>query len=97
MFVALVILLFLLHILFFHSIYIEIEAEISCIAYEEKEIMIIEDMYCPGEKIEFDQKNLSTTSNKKCYKNKCNVREKINIPELDQGRSRKILCDPSRT
>ena len=69
-----------------HSIYIEIEAEISCIAYEEKEIMIIEDMYCPGEKIEFDQKNLSTTSNKKCYKNKCNVREKINIPELDQGR-----------
>lgn len=77
-----------------HSIYVEIEVEISCVAYEEKEIMIIEDMYCPGEKVEFDRVSLSTTSNKKVYKNKCNVKEKINIPELEQGRIIDIDINP---
>ena len=36
-----------------HSVYIEMEVEISCMVYEEKEIKTIQDMYCPGKKMDF--------------------------------------------
>ena len=36
-----------------HSVYIEMEVEISCMVYEEKEIKMIQDMYCPGKKMDF--------------------------------------------
>ena len=31
------------------------EVEISCMAYEEMEIQVIQDMYCPGEKMTFNK------------------------------------------
>ena len=34
------------------------EVEISCMTYEEKEIRTIQDMYCPGQKMEFDCEEL---------------------------------------
>ena len=46
-----------------HTVYIEMEVEISCIVYEEKEIKSIQDMYCPGEKMDFDQTMVNTISN----------------------------------
>lgn len=68
-----------------HSVYIEIEVEISCMAYEEKNIRIIQDMYCPGKKINFNQKMVNTITNKQSKKNLCSIREKINIPEIING------------
>lgn len=68
-----------------HSIYIEIEADISCTAYEEKEVRIIQDMYCPGEKMQFDKIIVNTITNKKQKKNLCSIREKIKVPELENG------------
>lgn len=68
-----------------HSVYIEMEVEIFCMAYEEKEIRAIQDMYCPGEKMNFDKTIVNTTANKQCKKNLCNIREKMNIPELELG------------
>ena len=68
-----------------HSVYVELEVEISCMVYEEKEIKIIEDMYCPGEKMQFNTTMVNTISNKQCIKNICNIREKLNIPELENG------------
>lgn len=68
-----------------HSIYIEMEVEISCMAYEEKEIKTIQDMYCPGEKMNFDKTIVNTITNKQCKKNLCNIREKMNVPELESG------------
>ena len=53
--------------------------------YEEKEVTIIEDMYCPGEKITFNQNMVNTITNKECRKNTCNIREKLNVPELEKG------------
>ena len=38
-----------------HSIYVEIEVGISAIAYENKEINIIEDLYSPGTDLKFDK------------------------------------------
>ena len=68
-----------------HSVYIEIEVEISCMTYEEKEIRILQDMYCPGEKMQFDKSMVNTISNKQHRKNMCNIREKLNVPELNNG------------
>jgi len=68
-----------------HSIYIEIETEISCMVYEEKEIKVIEDMYCPGEKMEFEKNMINTISDKQCKKSMCNIREKVKVPELEDG------------
>ena len=68
-----------------HSIYIEIEVEIYCITYEEKELQIIQDMYCPGEKMQFEKNIVNTISDKQCNRTICNIREKINVPELETG------------
>lgn len=68
-----------------HSVYIEIEVEISCMVYEEKEITTIQDMYCPGEKIEFEKMMVNTITDKQCKRSLCNIREKVNIPELENG------------
>ena len=68
-----------------HSVYIEIETEISCMAYEEKEVKVIQDMYCPGQKMNFEQTMANTITSKQCKKNTCNIREKVNVPELENG------------
>lgn len=51
-----------------HSVYLEMEVEILCECYEQKEINVIEDMYCPGEKVNFDLKEINTISNRKTKK-----------------------------
>ena len=68
-----------------HSVNIEIEVEISCVAYEEKEIKAIQDMYCPGQKMEFNKAMVNTITDKQCKKNMCSIREKINVPEIEVG------------
>ena len=68
-----------------HSVYIEIEVEITCCAYEEKELKIIQDMYCPGERMNFEKNMINTITNKQNKRNICNIREKINIPEIGEG------------
>ena len=77
-----------------HSIYIEIEVEILCMAYEEKEIRIIQDMYCPGQKMEFNKTMVNTITDKQCRKNICNIREKVNIPELEMGTIVDVAINP---
>ena len=77
-----------------HTVYIEMEVEISCMAYEEKEIKTIQDMYCPGEKMEFDKTMVNTISNKQCKKNVCNIREKVNVPELENGNIIDVAINP---
>lgn len=68
-----------------HSVYIELEVEISCMAYEEREIRTIQDMYCPGQKMDFDKTMVNTITDKQCKKNMCSIREKVNVPELENG------------
>lgn len=68
-----------------HSVYIELEVEISCMAYEEREIRTIQDMYCPGQKMDFDKTMVNTITDKQCKKNMCNIREKVNVPEIENG------------
>lgn len=68
-----------------HSVYIELEVEISCMAYEEREIRTIQDMYCPGQKMDFNKTMVNTITDKQCKRNMCNIREKVSVPELENG------------
>ena len=77
-----------------YSVFLEVEIEIKCLAYEEKEIDLIQDMYCPFEKMNFDQKMVNTMTNKQTKKDLCNIREKVNIPELENGNIVDVEINP---
>ena len=53
-----------------HSIYVEAEIEISCFAYEEKTIDLIEDLYSISSDIKFTQKQISVMAEKQNLKDK---------------------------
>ena len=77
-----------------HSVYIEMEVEISCMVYEEKEIKTIQDMYCPGKKMDFKKMMVNTITNKESKKNTCNIREKVNVSGLENGTIVDIVVNP---
>lgn len=66
-----------------HSIYIEVEIEISCFAYETKNINLIEDLYSISSDLNFTQKEITTMSGKQNLKENCDIKEQMNIPEMD--------------
>ena len=65
-----------------HSIYIEVEMEITCSVFEKKELNIIQDLYSPTENLNITQKNITVMHNKQNISNMCSIKEKMNIPEL---------------
>ena len=77
-----------------HSVYIEMEVEISCMVYEEKEIKTIQDMYCPGKKMDFKKMMVNTITNKETKKNTCNIREKVNVSGLENGTIVDVVVNP---
>ena len=66
-----------------HSIYIEIEIGVKCCVYEEKQINLIQDMYSPMENIEIKKKQITTMTNKQNVTNIKQIREKINLKDID--------------
>lgn len=69
-----------------HSIYIEMEIEISCQSYEEKELSIIEDLYSICSNLNYTKNTVRTMANKCKRKEMLSVREKINVPEVADNR-----------
>lgn len=65
-----------------HSIYVEVELEISCNVYEKRELDIIQDLYSPSECLNINQKNITVMQDKRNVKDKCVIKEKMVIPEL---------------
>ena len=69
-----------------HSIYIEVELEISCNVFEKKELNVIQDLYSPSENLDISQKNITVMKNKQNVYNRCLIKEKIIAPELQNAR-----------
>lgn len=65
-----------------HTISIEIEVEISCRAYGNTSVDLIQDMYSTEEDIHFTMKTIETERNKRNITELCNIEEKIVIPEI---------------
>ena len=55
-----------------HSIYVELEYEVSCNVYEEKDMNLIQDMYRPDINLKIERMKIATKSNKT---NKDNTRK----------------------
>ena len=72
-----------------HSITVEIELEIFCNCFEEKEVSIIQDMYSPSMNLGFKENKVSTMVNMKNTYDIVNVRDKV---RLEDGEYTKV-CD----
>lgn len=68
-----------------HSIYIEVEIEISCNVFEKKELSIIQDLYSPTENLAISQKNITVMQNKQNIFNNCSIKEKMVVPEIQNS------------
>lgn len=66
-----------------HSISLDMEIEISVIAYERKEINVIQDLYSPSVNLNFEKKSIRTVQNKSIFRGTFNFnqRELLNIGE----------------
>ena len=69
-----------------NSIYIEVEIEITCLAYEQKEISLIEDMYSIYSNLSFDQSKVDAICEKENLIDICNVTKQISVPELENSK-----------
>lgn len=67
-----------------HSIYIEIEIEVNCCVYEEKPINLIQDMYSPTQNLNFNKKSILAMTNKRNTTNTKQIREKINLKDIEE-------------
>lgn len=65
-----------------HSIYVEAELEISCSAFEKRNMILTEDLYSPTEVLNFTKKEINMINNKNTIKDICSIKEKIDIPEM---------------
>ena len=62
-----------------HGISVEMEFEIFCRVFGNKEVSVIQDMYSPSRNLEFNQNSVSTAVNMKNTKTQINIREKVNL------------------
>lgn len=72
-----------------HSIYIEIEIEAMCNAYENKQIEIIQDLYCPNNDMKYESKNVRIICDKHISKSNLKIDEKIEIADIGVNK----ICD----
>ena len=69
-----------------HSIYVEVEIEISCRAYKTQEINIIQDLYSPTANIMFTKKQVQILQKIESKQSTCNIREKQVVPEIGSNK-----------
>lgn len=74
-----------------HSIATEVELEIFCRVFGNREVSIIQDMYSPSRNLSFNQNQVSTAVNMKNTRNEVNIREKVKLESDEYSR----ICDAS--
>ena len=78
-----------------HSIYAELEIELFCMVYEEKEIVIMQDLYSPTLNLNFTQKNVKTITGKNVIKDICKIKQRLVIPEINGNRIYDVDIKPN--
>ena len=72
-----------------HTVSVEIEVEMFCRVFGNKEISLIQDMYSPSRNLKISQNKVNTMVNMQNTKDMINIREKV---KLENGEYSKI-CD----
>lgn len=78
-----------------HSIYVEIEIEVYCNAYETRTIDVIQDLYSPSITLNYKQKNIKALSGKNINQGICNVKERQTIEGLGHNKLYDVQLMPS--
>lgn len=78
-----------------HSIYVEIEIQAKCSVYEIKQINLIQDMYSPTENLNFETKQILTMTEKQSVKNIKQIREKINLKDIENENLIDVDVEPN--
>ena len=78
-----------------HSIYVELEIEPSCMAYEKKDISLIQDLYTPSANIEYNEKNIMISNDRSEYSNEFVINEKVNNLDIEENMLIDIQTDVS--
>ena len=68
-----------------HSVYVELEIDISCKAYKNSEVNIIEDLYSPSTQMQISGRNVTTMSNLMRVDSVHSMRENIELRELENN------------
>lgn len=71
-----------------HSVYVELETEINCLAYEAKQVNVVRDLYSPYESLNITTKQVNAVSLKKNIVEKNVIHESVAIEHLE---NKKIL------
>ena len=66
-----------------HSIYVEIEIGVTAVVYEEKGINLIQNLYSPNEKLEFNKKRITAITEKTTRQETKQIREKIVVEGME--------------
>ena len=77
-----------------HGIYIEAQIELTCSAYEKREINIIQDLYSPEKEVKFKQKEINAMTVKENLKDMTQISQQIQIPEIIGHRLYDVEVNP---
>lgn len=77
-----------------HSIYVECEVEVFCMAYTDKDFCVLQDLYSPVEELECTTKRACAISNKENRKDIYKLNETVNLPELEDRKLIDADCIP---
>lgn len=80
-----------------HSIYIEIEMELSCNVYETRNIQLIQDLYSPSTNLNYKQKTVKVNSQKHIFKDLYCIKDKQIISEIQNERIYNVDVCPNIT
>ena len=77
-----------------HSISVEIEVEMFCRVFGNKDIRIIQDMYSPSRNLKLSQNKVSTIVNMQNISNTINIREKVKLEGSENSRICDVITSP---
>jgi len=78
-----------------NSIYVEAEIEITCFAYETRNINLIEDLYSIGADLRFTKNEINTMQDKTNIKDICNINEQFAISEIGDNELYNVQTTPN--
>ena len=80
-----------------NSIYVEAEIEISCLAYEDKEISLIRDLYSIENNFSCKENEVTTMARRDVYSDVYRLNQEIIVPEISNNKIYDISVNPNVT
>lgn len=77
-----------------HSIYVEIELDVTCLSYKTKQVNLIQDLYSPSINLKYNQKQIKAITEKQVITDMYSIRENRNIVEIGNSKIYDVEVNP---